>query len=152
MEIPAEVLAAVGAAVVTGYGALWWQVRDRIQKLEKAVSAAAVREAAAQEARIAAANSFAEAMRQMTERTAKALERTTAVTAANQEVLGRLLDTLGERPCLLDRPEPRPQTLHQGPAHALDARRAPSSAELPPAHEPPTEQHSAQDARWRTTR
>ena len=152
MEIPSEALAAAGAAIAAVVGALWWQVRDRVKALESAVRTGLQREAIATEARIAAANAFAEAMRAMAERTTKALERNTAVAEKNQEVLVRLMDHLAERPCLAEKPEPRPQTFHQEPVQPLFPRRQPpSSADIPPA-DPPTETHSPQDARWRTPR
>lgn len=140
MEIPVEALAAAGGGIATVIGALWWQVRDRVQKLEAAVKAGLLREATANEARIAAANNFAEAMRQMTERTTRAMERMASVTDRNQEVLGKLLDHLAERPCLTERLDPRPQTFHQPSARAIEPRgeKPPSSADLP-AVDPPTE-------------
>lgn len=151
MELPAEVLAASGGAIAAVVGALWWQVRDRVQKLEAAVKAGLLREASSAEARITAANAFAEAMRQMTERTTRAMERHALVMERNQEVLAKLLDHLAERPCLAERPEPRPQTFLQADARAVEPRRATSSSDLP-AVDPPTESHSPQDARWRTPR
>lgn len=152
MEIPAEALAAAGGAVAAVVGALWWQVRDRVKKLESAVAAGLQREAASAEARIASANGFAEAMRQMTERTTRAMDRYAAVVDRNQEVLARLLDHLATRPCLADPHDPRPQTFHQQPVSAVEPRsRVPSSVDLP-AVDPPTDRHSPQDARWRTAR
>lgn len=152
MEIPVEALAAAGAAIAAVVGALWWQVRDRVKALESAVRTGLQREASSTEARIAAANNFAEAMRQMAERTTKALERNTAVAEANQAVLVRLMDHLAERPCLAERPEPRPQTFHQPAAPAVEPRRQPPSSDDLPAIEPPTEAHGPQDRRWRTPR
>lgn len=158
MDIPIEALAASGAAIAAVIGALWWQVRDRVKALERANLASIQREmesrhtyAKAQEERIKASNNFAEAMRDMAEKTTRALERNTAVAEKNQEVLSRLMDHLVARPCLVEKPEPRPQTFHQEAAPALQPRRTPSSADLP-AIDPPTEQHSPQEARWRTTR
>ena len=122
-----------------------WLVMDRIKALEQAFKSSLAREAIAQEERIKAADRFASAMRDMAEKTTRALERNTAVAEKNQEVLGRLLDQLGTRPCLaLERGEPQPHTLHQDPP------RPPSSADIP-AVDPPTDQHSAQDRRWRKT-
>lgn len=126
-----------------------WLVMDRIKALESAFKASLAREVIAQEERIKAADRFAKAMQDMAEKTTRALERNTAVAEKNQEVLGRLLDQLGTRPCMApDRQDPQP---HQPSINAVDPRRAPSSADLP-AMEPPTETHGPQDGRWRTTR
>jgi hypothetical protein len=123
-----------------------WLVMDRIKALEQAIKASIAREAVAQEERIKAADRFAAAMKDMAEKTTRALERNTSVAEKNQEVLGRLLDQLGARPCLAA--EPRPQTFQQS-AVAIEFH-TPSSAELP-AVDPPTGSHSAQDRRWRRT-
>lgn len=113
-----------------------WLVMDRIKALEQAFKCSLAREAIAQEERIKAADRFANAMRDMAEKTTRALERNTAVAEKNQEVLGRLLDQLGTRPCLaIERPEPQPHTMHQDPLHA---HRPPSSADIP-AIQPPTD-------------
>lgn len=128
-----------------------WLVMDRIKALESAFKSSLAREAVAQEERIKAADRFAKAMQDMAEKTTRALERNTAVAEKNQEVLSRLMDHLVARPCLAEKPEPRPQTFHQDAAPALTPRRPPSSADLP-AVDPPTDQHSPQEARWRTTR
>ena len=128
-----------------------WLVMDRIKALEGAYKASLAREIDAQAERIKAADRFANAMRDMAEKTTRALERNTAVAEKNQEVLSRLMDHLVARPCLIDHGEPRPHTLHQEAAPALQPRRTPSSADLP-AVEPPTDQHSPLDARWRTPR
>lgn len=119
-----------------------WLVMDRIKALEQAFKSSLAREAIAQEERIKAADRFAKAMQDMAEKTTRALERNTAVAEKNQEVLGRLLDQLGTRPCLaIERPEPRPQTLHQTDRPAL-SKRPPSSADIP-AVQPATERHQA---------
>lgn len=123
-----------------------WLVMDRIKALEMAFKASLAREAIAQEERIRAADRFAKAMQDMAEKTTRALERNTAVAEKNQDVLSRLMDHLVARPCLTD---PRPQTLHQDASPALMPHRSPSSADLP-AVDPPTDQHSPQDRRWRT--
>jgi hypothetical protein len=158
MDIPIEALAAVGTAIAAVVGALWWQVRDRVRALERANLASIQRETEsrhiyvkAQEERIKASNNFAEAMRDMAEKTTRALERNTAVAEKNQEVLSRLMDHLVARPCLIDHGEPRPHTLRQEAAPALQPRRTPSSTDLPSV-DPPTDQHGPQDARWRTPR
>ena len=39
MEIPTEALVAAGTGTTAVVGALWWQVRDRIKKLEAALLA-----------------------------------------------------------------------------------------------------------------
>lgn len=39
MEIPTEALGAAGLSITAVVGALWWQVRDRIKKLEAALLA-----------------------------------------------------------------------------------------------------------------
>jgi hypothetical protein len=124
-----------------------WLVMDRIKALEQAIKTGIAREAVAQDERNKAADRFAAAMKDMAEKTTRALERNTNVAEKNQEVLGRLLDQLGTRPCLSL--EHRPQTFHQPPASAIE-RRPPSSVDLP-AVEPPTEPQSAQDRRWRKT-
>lgn len=128
-----------------------WLVMDRIKALESAFKASLAREAVAQEDRIKAADRFAKAMQDMAEKTTRALERNTAVAEKNQEVLSRLMDHLVARPCLVEMSDPCPQTLRQEAAPALQHRRTPSSADLPPI-DPPTEHHTPQDARWRTTR
>lgn len=104
-----------------------WLVMDRIKALEQAIKSSLAREAIAQEERIRAADRFAGAMRDMAEKTTRALERNTAVAEKNQEVLGRLLDQLGTRPCLAV--ESRPSTLHQDALH--QSHRPPSSADIP---------------------
>jgi hypothetical protein len=125
-----------------------WLVMDRIKALEHAIKASIARETIAQEERIKAADRFASAMKDMAEKTTRALERNTTVAEKNQEVLGRLLDHLAARPCLAG--EPRPQSFQQ-PAVAAIELRTPSSAELP-AVEPPTDRHDPQDNRWRKTK
>lgn len=128
-----------------------WLVMDRIKALESAFKASLAREIEAQAERIKAADRFAKAMQDMAEKTTRALERNTAVAEKNQEVLSRLMDHLVARPCLIDHGEPRPHTLRQEAAPALQPRRTPSSTDLPSV-DPPTDQHGPQDARWRTPR
>lgn len=142
MDIPIEALAAVGTAIGAVVGALWWQVRDRVRALERANLASIQRETEfrhiyvkAQEDRIRASNNFAEAMRDMAEKTTRALERNAAVAEKNQEVLARLMDHLVGRPCLLPKTEShpihQPQAYHQADHGALTGRRPPSSADIP---------------------
>lgn len=134
-----------------------WLVMDRIKALESAIKAGLQREVderaahlQAQRDRVRAADAFAAAMRDLAERTTRALERNTAVAEKNQDVLARLMDHLSARPCLSERPEPRPQTLHQGGAPAIEPR-PPSSDDLP-AIDPPTDQHDAVQRRFRMPR
>lgn len=112
-----------------------WLVMDRIRALESAFKASLAREIEAQAERIRAADRFASAMKDMAEKTTRALERNTAVAEKNQEVLARLMDHLVGRPCLLPRADsqsmPQPQTYHQADHGALTGRRPPSSADIP---------------------
>ena len=123
---PASLAEKFGFPVLCVIACGWfirWLVMDRIRALEGAVKSGLLREIAAQdysrhaqEERIKAANNFATAMREMSERTTKALERNTAVSEKNQAVLIRLMDHLAGRPYTVD-----------------PAARPPSSAEIPNA-------------------
>jgi hypothetical protein len=121
-----------GFPVVCVFGCAWfirWLVMDRIKALETAFKASLAREIVAQEERIRAANRFADAMENMAEKTTRALERNTAVAEKNQDVLGRLMEHLSARPCLLAPADEK--TFHQD-------TRPPSRADIP-AVQPPTE-------------
>ena len=120
-----------GFPVVCVFACGWFirfLVMDRIKALETAFKASLARELVAQEERISAANRFAEAMENMAERTTRALERNTLVAEKNQEVLGRLMEHLSARPCLLVPADEK--TFHQD-------TRPPSRADIP-AVQPPT--------------
>lgn len=109
---------------------------DRIKALENAVSDLQAKYAVAQADIVVRSDRHAAELKAVAERNAKVIQDHDAWTKQAFSILSRLIDSWQARPCLYrgDDPTPAPE-----PSSSVTRRNTPSSAELPPPPEPPTE-------------